>query len=567
MSKEEKRIKKEEKKKLKEEKKNQPKKKLKKLPIIIIVISLILILGSIGYYIYYYKTTLKDISSHYNTFVITTKKTNIYDKNNKKIGTIEKNTNIELTKVKIDNINTKYFNIKDTNYYINYKNIKKSKKQEPPKINEKYLILNYNVTTKNKTELYKEDKLILKVKEKINLPIQYMDQNNYYVSYLNDIYAIRKDSSEAVENKNTEEQEATHVSVIYYYDIEDTCNNYNCTKTEDVKTQINKLKESGYYTLTTDEFKNYIEGNVRLKDKAIYIITSNETDITNAIKNELQIILEKDDGTLKFNSNNKTAIPGQAQEINRYQIKSYTPIENLLKMANGEDVEEHDPTPPSDQGIAVLNYHFFYDPNQGETCNEGICLTTDKFREHLQYFKDNGFKTLTMNEFMRWMYGEIELPEKSVLITVDDGAMGTGRHNGNKLIPLLEEYDMHATLFLITGWWDIENYRSPNLDIQSHTNDMHQYGSCGRGQLVCYSYEDAKADLQQSANTVGNTDSFCYPFYSYSDTAIQAVKDVGFKIAFAGGSRKATRKSNKYIIPRYPIHSGVTLDQIKAMVN
>ena len=159
-------------------------------------------------------------------------------------------------------------------------------------------------------------------------------------------------------------------------------------------------------------------------------------------------------------------------------MKSYTLLDNIIKMANGEEVIEKEPNP--NQGIAVLNYHFFFDPKLGEECNESICLDVVKFRQHLEYLKNNGYKTLTMEEFKRWMYNEIELPEKSVLITIDDGAMGTGKHNGHKLIPLLEEYDLQATLFLITGWWDIENYRSKNLTIQSHTNDMHQYGTCGR---------------------------------------------------------------------------------------
>jgi peptidoglycan/xylan/chitin deacetylase (PgdA/CDA1 family) len=172
-----------------------------------------------------------------------------------------------------------------------------------------------------------------------------------------------------------------------------------------------------------------------------------------------------------------------------------------------------------------------------------------------------------MNEFKRWMYGEIELPSKSVLITIDDGAMGTGKHNGNKLIPLLEEYKMHATLFLIAGWWDIENYRSPYLDIQSHTFDMHQYGTCGRGQLNCATYEQAKADLQKSIEVIGNTDSFCFPFYMYSDTSLRAIKDMGFQIAFVGGMRKASRSNNKYLIPRYPIHSAITLNDFISYVS
>ena len=126
---------------------------------------------------------------------------------------------------------------------------------------------------------------------------------------------------------------------------------------------------------------------------------------------------------------------------------------------------------------------------------------------------------------------------------------------------------MNATLFLISGWWDIENYRSKNLDIQSHTNDMHQYGTCGKGQLVCATKEQALEDLRKSLQIIGNNDSFCYPFYSYSNVAIEAVKEAGFKIAFAGGSVKAKRSSNKFAIPRYPIYKNTTLDQFIKMVS
>jgi len=128
--------------------------------------------------------------------------------------------------------------------------------------------------------------------------------------------------------------------------------------------------------------------------------------------------------------------------------------------------------------------------------------------------KDNHYKTLTMEEFKRWMYHEIELPEKSVLITIDDGALGTGKHNGNKLIPILEEDRMHAALFLITGWWDIENYRSNYLEIESHTFDMHTYGDCGRGQLICESKENVIHDLKKSIDVTKSTNAFnnCFNF-------------------------------------------------------
>ena len=81
------------------------------------------------------------------------------------------------------------------------------------------------------------------------------------------------------------------------------------------------------------------------------------------------------------------------------------------------------------------------------------------------------------------------------------------------------------------------------------------------------SYEQGKADVQKSIDIIGNNDSFCFPFYMYSDTSLQVIKDLGFKLAFVGGSRKATRKSNKFLIPRYPIHDGITLNQFISMVS
>lgn len=220
--------------------------------------------------------------------------------------------------------------------------------------------------------------------------------------------------------------------------------------------------------------------------------------------------------------------------------------------------------------IAVLNYHFFYDPDLGESCNQSICEKVKDFRAQLDYLKNNGYKTLTMKEFRDWMYGEIELPSKSVLITVDDGWMGTGTHNGNKLIPILEEYQMHATLFLVTGWWDVSNYQSDYLEIESHTNDMHISGYCEgktRGaQMLCYDKEKRDEDLRKSIKATGSKTAFCFPFYAYDTDSIQSVKDVGFELAFVGGWRKVSRLDDKYKIPRFAIQKTTSLAEFARIV-
>ena len=222
------------------------------------------------------------------------------------------------------------------------------------------------------------------------------------------------------------------------------------------------------------------------------------------------------------------------------------------------------------QKVAVLNYHFFYDPTIGEQCNESICLKVSDFRKQLDYLKENNYKTLTIEEFRAWMYGEIDIPEKSVLITIDDGAMGTGAHNGNKLIPLLEEYKMHATLFLITGWWDISNYKSEYLDVESHTNNMHNSGKCSgvtRGaEMLCNSKEEVIADLKTSIEITNSKTAFCFPFYAYNNATVENVKEVGFKLAFVGGNKKVSRIDNKYLIPRYVIQKNTSLNSFINMI-
>ena len=522
-----------------------------------IIISIILIITiSFIFIIYLNNKTLKAINKAYNKYIIVNKDSNLYNSNNKVIGSIYKNTKLELNNLGKVGLENKYLKIKNTNYYIYYKDVNKTKKINKDKLNTNYITLNKNLDTKNKITLYKNNKKYITLNKGLNIPIKYMDNDNYYVYYLNQILSTKKNKKiKELSNLNSKDKPINKISILVYDSINNTCNNnFNCINNISFTDQINKLKENGYYTITKNEYNLFLNKGLALKNKAIFIVTNNLDDNVKELAKSLNINIEKYD-TTNLN-NNMTSV---------YQIKNYSTTTNILKMAEGQDVKETPPT--KNQGVAVLNYHFFYDPTIGEQCNEVICLTTQKFREHIRYLKENNFLILTMDEFTKWMYNEINIPEKSVLITVDDGAMGTGKHNGNKLIPILEENKVPATLFLIAGWWDINNYKSDYLTIQSHTFDMHQYGTCGKGQLVCANYEEAKTDLKKSLDIIGNNTSFCYPFYSYDDEAIQAIKDLGIKIAFAGGNRKATRNSNKYIIPRYPIQADITMDEFKKIVN
>lgn len=542
---------------------------------------------------------IENIKSHYSSTVMMNNDSNIYIKNDDKylpIGNVNEKILLELEDINEITFDTKYFKIKNSNYYVFYEDCTISEESIiEDEIPFEYLIFNQNVITDSNTTLYFNNEEVFNIDEGIDLPLLYQDNSYYYVKYLNKIYGVSKDKSKLKENLNSEYKDSEYISIIHYQNISNECSTDNCINLLTLENQLKILSENNNYSINQEDYIKWIDGNIRLKEKAIIIVVDDD-DLINDLfeKYNYHYIKKNEIDNLKITDDNKTTkVKDELDSLSSYLVTEENSNEIITQILNGEEyikreklveqVIENNNIDDNSIGndifeknenatnIAVINYHFFYDENQGQSCNESICLEASKFEEQLKYLNDNGYKTLTIDEFASWMYGEIELPKKSVLLTIDDGAKGTGINNGNVLIPLLEKYQIHATLFLISGWWSPDNYRSEYLDIQSHTSDMHREGYCNgetRGsQLLCSSYEEIIDDLNNSINDVDSNIAFCFPFYAYNDKVLKALEEKNFKIAFIGGGVKASRNSNKYLIPRYPIYKSVTLEQFINYIN
>ena len=169
------------------------KKKLKKSSIIIIILLILIVLGG-GIYAFklYYDKTLKDIKNSYSKVIITNKKAKLYDKNKREIGSINKGYVLELDKLKLNGLN-KFYKIKDTDYYLNYKDVTKSK--DKIDVSDKYYIpLDKSIRITKRVSLTDNNKEVISlVNTTINL--DYIDNDNYYVNLFNKIYSIKKDKS------------------------------------------------------------------------------------------------------------------------------------------------------------------------------------------------------------------------------------------------------------------------------------------------------------------------------------------------------------------------------------
>ena len=226
--------------------------------------------------------------------------------------------------------------------------------------------------------------------------------------------------------------------------------------------------------------------------------------------------------------------------------------------------------------IPVLCYHNI--ATQDEKANypeeSDWTITTDNFKEHLDYLKNNNYKTLTMDEFYNWKIGNLNLPYKSVLITFDDGFLS----NYEYAFKLLKEYNMNATVFVVgsfidsstTNEWNgniktymtkdiLENLKNeyPNIEIYSHSYNLHYQGAINQDK------EALIQDIKDFDNFYPNNDILCYPFGQYNDNIEECLKESNYKMAFRYGPdkkdyKKASRNDNIYEIPRLNVSHGMS---------
>lgn len=243
---------------------------------------------------------------------------------------------------------------------------------------------------------------------------------------------------------------------------------------------------------------------------------------------------------------------------------------NRLLYIKSEDISEVKDNNNTDKtntkGIAVLNYHFFFDTSisgDAAKCNQIICLSTNNLKKHLDYIRNNNIFTPTMEELEMYIDGYIQLP-KSVVLTIDDGWRADV---GSKII---SENGLNATVFLMSKYYDPRKYKTEYIEVHSHGYDIHNPGVCPGGQggaIKCLEKSKLLQDLKASRDKLDNTTVFCYPFYEYNDYSIAVLKEAGFTMAFGGygegGKYKVSPGINKYKLPRYVIYNWTTAADLK----
>lgn len=167
-------------------------------------------------------------------------------------------------------------------------------------------------------------------------------------------------------------------------------------------------------------------------------------------------------------------------------------------------------------------------------------LVPDQFEQHLQQMLEQGLTPISPDQLIQHLRTGVPLPEKPVLITLDDGYAGHYEH----VFPLLQKYQVPATFFVFTGkldgdivgrstvtWDQLKTMAAdPLITIASHSvthpPDLRTFSD----EDLAFEMVESKRRLEEELGIPIRY--FSYPAGHYDERVAQAVAEAGYLAAF-----------------------------------
>lgn len=214
--------------------------------------------------------------------------------------------------------------------------------------------------------------------------------------------------------------------------------------------------------------------------------------------------------------------------------------------------------------VPILLYHYIgNNPNPEDKARDNLSVSPDKFDEQMGYLKDNGYNPIILDTLAAALSGQITLPDKSIIITFDDGYIDLFYN----AFPILQKYGMKAVAFIPTGlvgtsyyssWDQLDTMQKSGLiSMQSHSVNHANLPSLTTAKLAFELGESKKvleARYGQPVNFIA------YPYGTSNQSVRNSVKGLGYIGGL--GTWYSTIQSEGVIfnMPRVKVGGGMSLE-------
>lgn len=217
------------------------------------------------------------------------------------------------------------------------------------------------------------------------------------------------------------------------------------------------------------------------------------------------------------------------------------------------------PTVPREQTRAVvLAYHLF------GNIQSPLAVETERFDEQLRWLVENRVDIITAAELSSFLDGDLLLPERVAVVTLDDGHSTVYA----RAYPLLKKHHIRFTLALNTE--AIEG-RRPEAVTWANVNEMLASGLC---EIASHSHIHGHMDrLTEASNrrevslsrdilearTGVRPEVFVFPFGGHTPRVRELVREAGYRAAFTVGGPAVTGGSPRFHLPRAGVFKTTTM--------
>jgi peptidoglycan/xylan/chitin deacetylase (PgdA/CDA1 family) len=229
--------------------------------------------------------------------------------------------------------------------------------------------------------------------------------------------------------------------------------------------------------------------------------------------------------------------------------------------------------------IPVLMYHNVLSDQENKRMRNSNIITDIEFAKQMTYLRQKGFHVITLAELERFLYEKTSLPQKSVVLTFDDGYLG----NLTYAYPILKKYHMQAAIAVLPHLLQAENRKVPQevqtfsmrqfrgkedvFSLVSHTDELHEKKN-GVALIKVVPETTVYQDIRYTRQFL-HTKYLVYPYGAYNQRAIRLAKQAGYKMAFGMNEGYVHQGDDPYRLQRIYIYRGMLISEFarKLQVN
>ncbi|MGQ7330598.1 polysaccharide deacetylase family protein [Streptococcus suis] len=221
--------------------------------------------------------------------------------------------------------------------------------------------------------------------------------------------------------------------------------------------------------------------------------------------------------------------------------------------------------------LPILMYHAIHVMAPEETANTNLIVDPSTFESHLKALQEAGYYTLSPEEALRVLRDNVVPDGKKVVwLTFDDSLWDFHSH----AYPLLKQYQMKATNFVITGFTEngTAGYLTVNQMLEMKEHDMSFQGhTVNHPDLAQSSLESQSIELSYSKQFLNQqlsqeTIALAYPAGRYSADTLAVAENTGYQLGLTTNHDLASVDNGMLSLNRLRVLPTTTADILLEMI-